>query len=134
MGRYTGSDGYMKAARYVAGKFEEAGLRPSGTQGYLQPVEFESRRLIADQSIVEMVRRGKVLPLKAPKAVVLGLGGNSGELVEAPLIFAGYGLTIPEANYDDYQGLVTEGAILVFFAGAPKSVPPLLASHYSSVE
>jgi hypothetical protein len=134
MGRYTGSDGYMKAARYVAGKFEEAGLRPSGTQGYLQPVEFESRRLIADQSIVEIVRRGKVLPLKTPKAAVLGLGGNSGELVEAPLIFAGYGLTIPEANYDDYQGLVTEGAILVFFAGAPKSVPPLLASHYSSVE
>jgi hypothetical protein len=30
-GRNTGSEGYRKAAAYVAGEFERAGLKPAGT-------------------------------------------------------------------------------------------------------
>jgi len=133
-GRLTGSDGYMKAARYVAGQFEKEGLRPGGTDGYLQPIEFETRRLIPEKSTVEIIRNGEVQQLKVPQSAVLGVSGNSGKVVEAPLIFAGYGLTVPEAHYDDYEGLKTEGAAAVIFAGAPKSVPSLLAAHYSSGE
>jgi hypothetical protein len=48
------------------------------------------------------------------------------------VIFAGYALTVPEANYDDFTDLKTEGAVA--FAGAPKSLPSLLAAHYSSAE
>ena len=39
-GRNTGSPGHRKAAEYVAGEFERAGLRPAGTSGYFQPVQF----------------------------------------------------------------------------------------------
>ncbi len=133
-GRKTGSDGYMKAAQYVAGKFEEAGLKPGGTNGYLQPIEFESRKLDPARSSVEIVRKGGVQPIKIPEAAIVGLGGTSGELVEAPLLFAGYGITVPESNYDDYQGLQTHGAAIVEWAGAPKGIPARLASHYSSPE
>src|SRR5271169_5694163 len=42
-GRETGSSGYMRAAEYVISRFKAEGLAPAGTQGYLQPVEFEKQ-------------------------------------------------------------------------------------------
>jgi hypothetical protein len=133
-GRQTGSEGYRKAAHYVAQQFQSLGLEPAGTNGYLQPAEFETRRLIPEKSSIEMIRNGKVQALKIEDEAVLLVSGESGTVVEAPLIFAGYGLTVAEANYDDFTDLKTEGAVAVIFAGAPKSLPSLLAAHYSSAE
>src|SRR5512142_2591655 len=58
-GRDTGSEGYRKAVQYVAGKMETFGLKPAGTDGYLQPVKFETRQLVADESSVVLVRDGQ---------------------------------------------------------------------------
>jgi hypothetical protein len=49
-GRQTGSDGYRKAAAYVVEQFEKAGLKPAGTNGYLQSVQFTRRRILEAQS------------------------------------------------------------------------------------
>src|SRR3978361_859755 len=37
-GRDTGSAAYLRAAGYVARRFEAAGLNPAGTEGYFQAV------------------------------------------------------------------------------------------------
>lgn len=55
-GRNTGSPGHRKAAEYVAQQFENAGLKPAGTEGYLQPVRFIARQLEEDQSSLTLVR------------------------------------------------------------------------------
>src|SRR5262249_23220653 len=52
--------------------------------------------------------------------------------VIAPLVFAGYGLTVPEKGYDDLAGLDLKGKVAVVFAGAPEEIPGALASHYQS--
>ena len=44
-GRDTGSEGYRRAARYVAAQFETAGLQPAGEQGYYQPVPLHATQL-----------------------------------------------------------------------------------------
>ena len=44
-GRDTGSPEHRKAADYIAAAFKRAGLKPAGTKGYLQPVNFVSRRV-----------------------------------------------------------------------------------------
>ena len=44
-GRDTGSSEHRQAADYVAAAFKRVGLKPAGTQGYLQPVQFVSRRV-----------------------------------------------------------------------------------------
>src|SRR5690242_3480457 len=44
-GRFTGSEGYRKAADYTAQQFQSLGLQPAGTSGYFQPIEFETRRV-----------------------------------------------------------------------------------------
>ena len=44
-GRETGSVGDRQAVNYIADQLTRAGLTPAGTKGYLQPVQFESRRV-----------------------------------------------------------------------------------------
>ena len=43
-GRNTGSEGHRKAADYVAREFERAGLKPAGTEGFLQTVRLTSEK------------------------------------------------------------------------------------------
>src|SRR5690242_18601331 len=58
-GRETGSAGHRKAAAYVAGEFERAGLKPAGAEGYIQPVRFHVRRINEAQSSLELQRNGE---------------------------------------------------------------------------
>ena len=52
--------------------------------------------------------------------------------MDAPLVFAGYGLSIPEAGLDDFKGLDVRGKLVVYLRGAPPSVPGPLAAHAQS--
>src|SRR5437588_217947 len=65
-GRDVGTDGYREAVRYVAGKMETYGLKPAGTDGYLQNVKFETRQVVDDQSSLAIVREdAEVTPARA---------------------------------------------------------------------
>src|SRR5262249_230122 len=55
-GREVGTDGYRKAAEYVAAKMEKFGLHAAGTDGYYQPIQFEARQLLTDESSFALVR------------------------------------------------------------------------------
>src|SRR5580704_15998999 len=127
-GRDTGSDGYKQAVAYVAGQFEHIGLKPLGTDGYQQPVKFDKRELVAAESSAVLVRDGKSEPLGnvSPR-------GDLAPEVEAPMVFVGYGLVIPEAKYDDLAGLDLKGKIAVYVnAGGPVEASGNVKSHYSS--
>src|SRR6185436_9751404 len=62
-GRNVGTPGFEKAATYVEGQFTQIGLKPGGTSGYRQPVKFEARVLVAEQSRLALVRNGQEEPL-----------------------------------------------------------------------
>jgi hypothetical protein len=131
-GRNTGSEGHRKAANYVAAQFERAGLKPAGTQGYIQPVKFNTRQIDESHSSVALVRSGKTEPVALGEEAVIGLRTDPAASVEAPLVFAGYGLTVPEHKYDDFAGLDVRGKIIVYLSGGPPSIPGALSSHYQS--
>lgn len=132
-GRDTGSEGHRKAAVYVAEQFERAGLRPAGTQGYLQPVTFYSRRVVGEKSSLELVRNGKAEPLVLGEDAYISVRiDDPASSVEAPLVFAGYGLTVPELKYDDLAGLNLNGKVVVYISGGPSSIPGPLRAHYQS--
>src|SRR5205809_7223333 len=57
-GRDVGTEGYRKAAEYVAGKMETFGLKAAGTDGYFQSVRFEARQLVDGESSLTLVREG----------------------------------------------------------------------------
>ncbi|MBI3667201.1 MAG: M20/M25/M40 family metallo-hydrolase [Acidobacteria bacterium] len=131
-GRNTGSEGHRKAAAYVAGEFERAGLKPAGTSGYIQPVKFRSRRIVESQSSLALVRNGVAEPLALGEDAAFSMRIEPAESVEAPIVFAGYGLTVPELNYDDLKGLDLKGKVVFYLGGGPSSIPGPLRSHYQS--
>ncbi|MDR3635903.1 MAG: M28 family metallopeptidase [Isosphaeraceae bacterium] len=131
-GRDTGSPGHRKAAQYVAREFENAGLRPAGTDGYLQPVALKSRTIDETHSRLALVRDGVEEPLTLGDDAVISLRVDPAPSIEAPLVFAGYGLSIPEAGHDDFKGLDARGKLVVYLRGAPPGVPGPLAAHSQS--
>lgn len=131
-GRNTGSEGYRKAATYVAGEFERDGLKPAGTNGYLQPMKFNVNQIEEDQSSLALVRNGKVEPLQLGEDANISSRSHSTEHLDAPLVFVGHGLVVPESHYDDLAGLDLKGKIAVFITGGPNSIPGPLKAHYSS--
>ncbi len=133
-GRDTGSRGFETAARYVAGHFRNAGLRPAGTQGYFQPVEFAARQIDEAHSSLELVREGKAERLTLGDEAFFGLEANPGENVEAPMVFVGYGLRVPEMNYDDFAELDLRGKIAVLVTGGPAKMPGPVKAHYQTGE
>jgi len=131
-GRNTGSPEHLKAAHYVAGEFERSGLKPAGTSDYLQPVKFDVKQIVEDQSSLALVRNGKKQPLVLGDDATLSLRGDIQENTEAGAVFIGYGLQVPEKKYDDLAGLDLKGKIAVYLAGGPSSIPGPLKSHYQS--
>ncbi len=131
-GRETGSPGLRKAQAYVVDQLKQAGLEPAGSKGFYQPAKFVSRQLVEKDSSAALVRNGM------PEALVIGddaIFNTRAELapeISAPLIFVGYGLSIPEKNYDDLAGLDLKGKVAVIFSGSPADIPAALASHYQS--
>jgi len=131
-GRNTGSEGHLKAARYVAAEFERSGLKPAGTTGYLQPVKFDVKQIEESESSLSLVYQGKKEPLALGDDATLSMRGDIQPSTEAGAVFAGYGLKVPENNYDDLTGLDVKNKIVVFLSGGPSSISGPLKSHYSS--
>ncbi|MGC1305219.1 MAG: M20/M25/M40 family metallo-hydrolase [Caulobacteraceae bacterium] len=132
-GRLTGSPGYLKAADYVAGQFKAAGLQPgAGNGSYLQPVKFEVETVDAAHSSVALVDRGHVQPLAVGPDVLLGARDAQPATIQAPLVFIGYGLHLPEGGYDDFAGQDLKGKVVVVLGGGPSSLSAAMKSHASS--
>ncbi len=121
-GRETGSPGHREAANYVAKQFEQAGLKPGGIDGYLQPVRFDVRRIDEDNSKLELIRDGKAEPVQFGKEALIGLRIDPAPQVEGPLVFAGSALVIPEKGINDLAGLDLKGKIIVTIARVPQGL------------
>jgi hypothetical protein len=135
-GRDTGSEGHKRAAQYVASQFEKAGLTPVGSGGFIQPVKFKTRRIIEAQSSLALVRNGATEPLALGEDANISVRIEPAGPVDAPLVFVGYGLAVPELKYDDFAdpavSAALKGAVAVIIAGGPSSIPGPLRSHYQS--
>ncbi len=133
-GRLTGTPGHDRAAAYVAGEFQKLGLQPAGTDGFYQQVELteqtvalnESRLALVGQDVVPLVLGEQLLPgTRVPQ-----IKGS----FDAPLLFLGSGLHLPEQGHDDFAGLDLKGKIVVVLAGGPSRLSGALKSHARTAE
>jgi len=132
-GRGTGTEGFAKAAAYVTDQFQKAGLQPAGEHGYAQTVDFNVLQLDETQSSLEFIRDGKAEPVQFGEEGFL-LPTSNAAPVDAPAVFVGYGLNIPEEHYDDFAGLDLKGKIVVYVTGGPSSISNSVKAHYQSRE
>jgi len=131
-GRETGSAGLRRAEDYVVSQLQGAGLQPAGTNGFDQPVKFQSRQIMEKDSSLALIRDGKLEPLTLGEDAFFSSRADLAAEVQAPLVFVGYGLTVPEQNYDDLAALDLNGKVAVSIGGSPSAIPGPLAAHHSS--
>ena len=132
-GRNTGSAGFEKAAVYVTEQFRKIGLKPADEKGYAQSVEFSVMQIDERGSSIELVREGKSKPVKLGDEAFFELVHSElPATAEAAAVFVGYGLTVPELNYDDFAGQEVRGKIAVYVKGGPKTMSAEIKAHYQS--
>jgi hypothetical protein len=122
-GRGNGTKGLETAADYIAEQFKAAGLRPGGANGsWFQPLEIVTGLTVGDVNRLS-IRSGDRTVLFELGATYYPLSATannsmrvaSAEVSRTPLVFAGYGISAPALNYDDYAGVdVRDKAVIVF--------------------
>lgn len=130
-GRLTGSSGYLRAADYVVARFKSEGLKPAGTAGFLQPVQFVQQRVDQAASNAALVgANGDMTPLNVGRDSRIGAGGAPlPETLDAPLVFLGYGLHLPQQGADDFAGVDVKGKIAVVISGGPADISGPIKSN-----
>src|SRR5262245_50168143 len=132
-GRNTGSPEHQRAAEYVSAAFQRAGLDPAGTgRSYIQPVAFKTRKIVEAQSSLALVRDGKTESLTLGDDANFSMRIDPAPAVDAPLVFVGYGLNIPEQQINEFEGLNLRGAVVVYINATPRSLPGPLQAHFGS--
>jgi hypothetical protein len=126
-GRETGQKGMDVAAKYIETVFKGAGVKPAvDFGGYYQDVELETLTLTKDIKLeLETIQgSGKAVINGKLKRDFLPIRISGEMAVTAPVVFAGYGITAPEHNYDDYKNLNVEGKIVLVMRHEPGEKDP----------
>jgi len=119
MGRKSGEPGGRMAAEYIVSKLKEWGLEPAGPKGgYYQDMTYEyyeagrgaALEIIADQKKREFVYGEDWRQQKYSGS------GHFG----ADIVFAGYGISAPQKEYDDYAGVDVKGKLVLFSTDTPR--------------
>lgn len=128
-GRLTGHEGYTEAAKWAAAEFEMQGLLPiDEKEGYLQAYP-------SPHTIIEEAEMTLILPdvdkkeTLAPERDFLPLLFSDSGDNEAEMVFAGWGISAPELDYDDYAGLDVQGKFVLCFRGTPDRQEPGFQKH-----
>ncbi|MFN3135133.1 MAG: M20/M25/M40 family metallo-hydrolase [Candidatus Kryptonium sp.] len=118
-GRRAGTKGAELTSHYIANYFKKFGLKPAGDNGtYFQYFDFVSDVKIGDSNFVNFKINDKEINLNL-KSDFTPLSFSESGKVQSEVIFAGYGITAPEQNYDDYNGIDVQGKIVIVLKGTP---------------
>lgn len=119
LGRYPGTKTYDQAVEYVVSQLTTNRIEPAGDNGtYLQTVRF--RKASTSQSSMMITIQGKSETLTVNKDYVIYPHFEEQNLsINAPVVFAGYGIKAPEFNYNDYANIDVKGKIVLVLRGAP---------------
>jgi hypothetical protein len=116
-GRRSLERGSETAIQWIASEFSKAGLKPAAGDSYLQTVpiiEFTAERNLTSLTVTHAGKSETFRGMDANAAFAndgLGSGG---------VVFAGFGITAPELNYDDYAGIDAKGKVVVIFNHEPQ--------------
>jgi len=131
-GRLAGSSGAEKAAAYISGKFKEYGLEPGEGQSFLQDFKFVAgidlgtpNYFATKSSPGDRVQEYRLQIDYMPKA--FSMNGK----FEGKGVFAGYGISAPELDHQDYQGIdIKDRFVFVFRYGPDGNEPHGKFSRY----
>jgi Zn-dependent M28 family amino/carboxypeptidase len=121
-GRYPGTEGERKVLAFLQAQYEAMGLEPGGPNGqWLQPVELKRYTPVAGGTASWTGPDGQSHALTVGTDITLRAATNDGRasIRNAGVVFAGYGITAPERNWDDYGDIDVRGKVVVVISGEP---------------
>ena len=113
-GRGIGTPAEEMTVRYLSEQYAAAGFQPGGENGsWTQAVTLN--RFTASNVRAGFTAAGQAIPLTQGQEIVVStrLPGDRVALTDAPLVFAGYGITAPERNWDDFKNVDVRGKVIV---------------------
>lgn len=122
-GRLTGTGGYDKAVQLATDQFKKYGIHPiTENKTYIQAFPLSYTKVYESKLIVHVKNKdGKeeILQCEYFKDYYpLNFSGSGN--ITGDIIFAGYGVTAPEFDYDDYKGINVKGKIVMIIKGVPE--------------
>ena len=118
-GRNTPSPELDTCAAYIAREFKSYGLQIVGPeQSYFQTFNVLKARLKEPNTLKLSTPQGETIYELKNDFVPLHMTANRS--ITAPVVFAGYGITAPEYDYDDYGTINATSKIVIVFAGEPQ--------------
>ncbi|MFZ0281600.1 MAG: M20/M25/M40 family metallo-hydrolase, partial [Bacteroidales bacterium] len=126
-GRLSGTPEYTASAEWVASKLKEWGVKPAGDNGsYFQWFDAPYSVVNDPGSLSMNIKQpdGTVITKYYDFPIGYYPGMNSGNgTINAEVVFAGFGVTAPELNYDDYKGIDVKGKIVLINRDVPHTNP-----------
>jgi len=125
-GRGPATTGEKKTVAYVIEQMKAAGLQPGGDlkdgkRGWTQAVPL-ARSQITGTPKLSMNIAGKAQPLTQGEQISVRAamdGSKSVDIKNAPLVFAGYGVSAPERKWDDFKGMDLHGKVAIVLINDP---------------
>jgi len=123
-GRGNGTEGLERAAEYIAAQFGRAGLRPGvRSADWFQPFELSTGLAIGEGNGLTLEGGGRSVRLTIGESYIPAAVSPSESpivLEDIPVVFAGYGISAPTYDYDDYAGLDVAGKAVLIFSHEPQ--------------
>src|SRR6056297_572203 len=129
-GRLTGTEGERRATAYVAAYLESLGFRPAGEDGtFFQSFDFPAGSTLGPQNSLIAAERSAGEELLALDEDWRPLSFSAdGEIGEAQVVFAGYGLQVPGSDeieeYDSYVHLNVADQWVLVLRDLPQEISP----------
>lgn len=120
-GRMTGSEQIRKAADYIKKEFEKAGLQPVFNGSYFQEFPFISKLELGDNQLSFSGRQSNSVVVQED---FIPISFTDNVSVEGELVFAGFGISSSELNYDDYSNIDVKDKIVIVFRNNPEMNDP----------
>ncbi|MFA5805943.1 MAG: M28 family peptidase [Melioribacteraceae bacterium] len=118
-GRFTGSPEERKAGDYIKNEFQLYGLKPAFKENWFQEFPFIERVEMTKANSLTFDVKGKKQNLKTGNDYTTVAYSGKGK-VSGDLVFAGYGISAPKLNYDDYEGIDVKGKTVVVMRYHPE--------------
>jgi hypothetical protein len=116
-GRNTPSHELNLAADYIAKEFASMGVKKVNGS-YFQNIPFCSQNLDVDKSYLK-ISLGKETKSFNLKTDFTPFEMTADAVVKSSIVFAGYGITASEYNYDDYKNIDVKGKIVLVMKHEP---------------
>jgi len=126
-GRGPATRAETKTINYIADQMKAIGLKPGGDivggkRSWFQNVPLLKSEIVGNPQFTLNLGNGQSLQLTQGDQIALKapLNGQSAvDLANVPLVFAGYGVTAPERNWDDFKNVDVRGKLIVVLINDP---------------